>query len=64
MDDAAYGQMIHDLNDFLLITGKKFLQEEAVGCGGFLSGVSSEQNGAVELLGTLGGRSRDWKRPD
>jgi hypothetical protein len=27
MDDAAYGQTIHDLDDFLLIAGKKFLQE-------------------------------------
>ena len=27
MDDAAYGQTIHDLDDFLVIAGKKFLQE-------------------------------------
>ena len=26
-DNAAYGQTIHDLDDFLLIAGKKFLQE-------------------------------------
>jgi hypothetical protein len=27
MDEAAYGQTIHDLDDFMLIAGKKFLQE-------------------------------------
>jgi hypothetical protein len=27
MDNAAYGQIFHDLDDFLLIAGKKFLQE-------------------------------------
>jgi len=27
MDDAAFGQTIHDLDGFLLIAGKKFLQE-------------------------------------
>jgi len=27
MDNAAYGQTIHDLDDFMLIAGKKFLQE-------------------------------------
>jgi len=26
MDAAAYGQTIHDLDDFMLIAGKKFLQ--------------------------------------
>ena len=27
MDNAAYGQIVHDLDDFLLIAGKKFLKE-------------------------------------
>ena len=27
MDDDAYGQTIHDLDDFMLIAEKKFLQE-------------------------------------
>jgi hypothetical protein len=27
MDNAAYGQIFHDLDDFLLIAGKKFLRE-------------------------------------